>query len=112
MDTVAILKNDIFSLLGHFLRVILSLIFCCYIKFHKIRLMNLIYHTWSHNHIWVSRWRFGISIFGTQMTVILDLVNNSLTNVAEMYFIGFVDPENISLHTKSIFLAGLEIKIS
>ena len=46
------------------------------------------------------------------MTVILDLVNKSLTNVAEMYFIGFVDPENISLDTNSIFLAGLEIKIS
>ena len=46
------------------------------------------------------------------MTVILDLVNKSLTNVAEMYFIGFVDLENISLDTKSIFLAGLEIKIS
>ena len=46
------------------------------------------------------------------MTVILDLVNKSLTNVAEMYFIGFVDPENISLDTKSIFLAGREIKIS
>ena len=90
MDTVAILKNDIFSLLGHFLRVILSLIFFSYIIFHEIRLFNLIYHTWSHNHIWVSRWRFGI-IFGTQMTVILDLVNKSLTNVAEMYLIGFVD---------------------
>ena len=63
-------------------------------------------------YIWVSRWRFVISIFGTQMTVILDLVNKSLTNVAEMYFIGFVDPENISLDTKSIFLAGLEIKKS
>ena len=50
--------------------------------------------------------------FGTQMTVILDLVNKSLTNVAEMCFIGFVDPANISLGTKSIFLAGLEIKIS
>ena len=112
MDTVAILKNKIFSLLGHFLRVIPSLIFFSYIKFHKIRLINLIYHTWSHNHIWVSRWRFGISIFGIQMTVILDLVNKSLTNVAEMYFIGFVDPENISLEIKSIFLAGLEIKIS
>ena len=73
---------------------------------------NQAYHTWSHNHIWVSRWRFGISIFGTQMTIILDLVNKSLTNVAEMHFIGFVDPENISLDTKSIFLAGLEIKIS
>ena len=83
-----------------------------YIKFHKIRIINLIYHTWSHNHIWVFRRRFGISIFGTQMTVILDLVNKSLTNVAEMYFIGFVDPEIISLDTKSIFLAGLEIKIS
>ena len=112
MDTVVILKNDIFSLLGYFLRVILSLILFSYIKFHKIRLINLIYHTWSHNHIWVSRWQFGISILGTQMTVILDLVNKSLTNVAEMYFIGFVDPENISLDTKSIFLAGLEIKIS
>ena len=31
--------------------------------------------------------------------------------VAELYFIGFVDPENISLGTKSIFLAGLEIEI-
>ena len=46
------------------------------------------------------------------MTVILDLANKSLTNDAEMYFIGFVDPENISLDTKNIFLAGLEIKIS
>ena len=27
-------------------------------------------------------------------------------------FIGFVDPQNISLGTKSIFLAGLEIEIS
>ena len=44
--------------------------------------------------------------------IILDLVNKSLTNVAEMHFIGFVDPENISLDTKSIFIAGLEIKIS
>ena len=50
--------------------------------------------------------------FGTQMTVILDLANKSWTNVAEIYFIGFVDPENISLGTKIIFLAGLEIKIS
>ena len=73
--------------------MILSLIFFSYIKFHKIRLINLIYHTWSHNYIWVSRWRLGISIFATQMTVILDLVNKSLTNVAEMYFIGFVDPK-------------------
>ena len=82
-------------------------------KFREIRFkINLTYHTWSHNHIWVSRWRFGISIFGTQMTIILDLVNKSLTNVAEIHFIGFVDPENISLDTKSIFLAGLEIKIS
>ena len=46
------------------------------------------------------------------MTIILGLVNKSLTNVAEIHFIGFVDPENISLDTKSIFLAGLEIKIS
>ena len=112
MDTVAMLKNDIFALLGHFLRVLLSLIFFSYIKFREIRLINLTYHTWSHNHIWVSRWRFGISIFGTQMTIILDLVNKPLTNVAEMHFIGFVDPENINLDTKSIFLAGLEIKIS
>ena len=51
-------------------------------------------------------------MFGTQMTVILDLINKSLTNVAEMYFIGFFDPENVNLHTKSIFRAGLEIKIS
>ena len=42
----------------------------------------------------------------------LDLVNKSWTNVAEMYFIGFVDPENISLGTKSKFISGLEIKIS
>ena len=42
------------------------------------------------------------------MTVILDLVNKSWSNVAEMYLIGFVDPENISLGT----IAGLEIKIS
>ena len=110
MDRVAILKNEILSLLGHFLRVICF----SYIKFHEKRVINLIYnmyHTLAHNHIWVSRWRFGIRIFGTQMTVILDLVNKSLTNVAEMYCIGFVDPENISLDTKSIFLAGLEIKI-
>ena len=60
MDTVAIFKK--ISLLGHFLRVILSLIFGSYIKFRKVRLIN--------------------------------------------------DPENISLDTKSIFLAGLEIKIS
>ena len=100
MDPVAILlRNEIFSLLGHFLSVLPSLIFCSY-KFHKIRLMNLRYHTWSQNHICVSRWRFGISIFGTQMTVILDLVNKSWTNVAEMHLIGFVDPENITLDTK------------
>ena len=92
--------------------VILSLIFFSCIQFREIRLINLTYHTWSHNHIWVSRWWFGISIFGTQMTIILDLVNKSLSNVAEMHCIGFVDPENISLDTKSIFLAGLEIKIS
>ena len=49
---------------------------------------------------------FGLRIFGTQMTVILDLVNKSSTNV------GFVDPQNISFGTKNIFLAGLEIKIS
>ena len=46
------------------------------------------------------------------MAAILDLVNKSRTYVAEIYFIGFVDPENISLGTKSIFLAGLEIEIS
>ena len=46
------------------------------------------------------------------MAAILDLVNKSWTCVAELYFIGFVDPENISLGTKSIFLAGLEIEIS
>ena len=38
--------------------------------------------------------------------------SKSFTNVAEMYFIGFVDPENISLDTKSIFPAGLEKNIS
>ena len=38
------------------------------------------------------------------MTVILDLLHvyTSLPNVAEMYFIGFVDPENINLDTKGI----------
>ena len=46
------------------------------------------------------------------MVAILDLVNKSRTYVAEMYFIVFVDPENISLGTKSIFLAGLQIEIS
>ena len=46
------------------------------------------------------------------MAAILDLVNKTGTHVAELYFIGFVDPENISLGTKSIFLAGLEIEIS
>ena len=46
------------------------------------------------------------------MVAILDLVNKSWTYVAELYLIGFVDPENISLGTKSIFLAGLEIEIS
>ena len=46
------------------------------------------------------------------MAAILDLVNKSWTYVAELYFIGFVDPENISLGTKSIVLAGLEIEIS
>ena len=56
--------------------------------------------------------RFGISILGTKMAAILDLVNKSWIYVAELYFIGFVDPENISLGTKSIFLAGLEIEIS
>ena len=80
------MKNDIFALLGHFLRVILSQIFFSYIKFREIRLINLTYHTWS-------RWRFGISIFGTQMAIILDLVNKSLTNVAEMHFIDLVTPQ-------------------
>ena len=46
------------------------------------------------------------------MAAILDLVNKSCTYVAELYFIGFVDPANIILGTKSIFLAGLEIEIS
>ena len=56
--------------------------------------------------------RFGISILGTKMAAILDLVNKSWTYVAELYLIGFVDAENISLGTKSIFLDGLKIKIS
>ena len=46
------------------------------------------------------------------MAAILDLTNKSPTYVAEMYFIGFVDPENISLGSKCIFLAVLEIEIS
>ena len=46
------------------------------------------------------------------MAAILDLVNKSWTYVAELDFIGFFDPENISLGTKSIVLAGLEIEIS
>ena len=41
--------------------------------------------------------RFGISILGTKMAAILDLVNKSWTYAAELYLIGFVDPENISL---------------
>ena len=56
--------------------------------------------------------RFGLSILGTKiskMAAILDLVNKAWTYVAELYFIGFVDPQNISLGTKSIFL---EIEIS
>ena len=56
--------------------------------------------------------RFGLSILGTKMVAILDLVNKSWTYVSELYFIGFVYPENISLGTKSIFLTGLEIEIS
>ena len=55
--------------------------------------------------------RFGPSILGTKMAAILDLVNKPWTYVAELYFIGFVYPENISLGTKSIFLTGLEIEI-
>ena len=46
------------------------------------------------------------------MAAILDLVNKSRTYVAEMYFIGFAYPANISLGTKGIFLAGLEIEVS
>ena len=53
--------------------------------------------------------RFGLSIVGIKMVAILDLVYKSRTYVAEMYFIGFVDLENISLGTKNICLAGLEI---
>ena len=56
--------------------------------------------------------RFGLNILGTKMAAILDLVNKSWTYVAELCFIGFVDTENLSLGTKSIFLAGLEIEIS
>ena len=56
--------------------------------------------------------RFGLSILGTKMAAILDLVNMAWTYVAELYFIGFGDPQNISLGTKTIFLAGLEIEIS
>ena len=56
--------------------------------------------------------RFGLSSLGTKMAAILDLVDKSWTYVAELYFIGFVDPDNISLGTNSIFLAGLEIEIS
>ena len=55
---------------------------------------------------------FGLSILGTKMAAILDLVNKSRTYVVEMYFIGFFDSDNITLGTKSIFLAGLEIEIS
>ena len=50
------------------------------------------------------------------MAEILDLINKSWINVVEIYFIGFVDTENISLGTKSIhvhvLLPDLEIKIS
>ena len=62
--------------------------------------------------MWASREIWTISILGTKMVAILDLVNKSWTYVAELYFIGFVNPENISLGIKSIFLAGLEIEIS
>ena len=56
--------------------------------------------------------RFGLSILGNKTAAILDLVNKAWIYVAELYFIGFVDPQNIGLGTKSIFLAGLEIEIS
>ena len=56
--------------------------------------------------------RIGLSILGNQMAAILGLVSKSWTYVAELYFIGFVDPKNISLNTKNIFVAGLEIEIS
>ena len=89
---------------------------CIYIAGLEIEISQNLYLMYGHGgHL--EKWQFLrviliIRIFGNQMTVILDFVNKSLTNVAEMYFIGFVDPENISLDTKCIFLAGLEIKIS
>ena len=46
------------------------------------------------------------------MAAILDLVNKSWTYVAELCFIEFINPKNITLGTKSIFMAGLEIEIS
>ena len=36
----------------------------------------------------------------------------SLIDIVNMYFIGFLDPQNISFDTKSAFLAGLEVEIS
>ena len=45
------------------------------------------------------------------MAAILDLVNKSRTYVAEMYFISFVDHENM-FGKKRIFLAGLSHKFN
>ena len=73
---------------------------------NKMRSMHLIYYICC-KMIFGPLVRFGLSILGTKMAAILDLVNKLWTYVAELYFIGFVDPENISLGTKSIFLAGL-----
>ena len=72
---MAILKNNTFFIVRTFSESDTQSNILFLRKIQKKRLMNLIYHTWSQNHIWVSRWRFGISIFGTQMTIILDLVN-------------------------------------
>ena len=87
--------------------MILSLFFSSYINIHKIEInepnipylvtksyLGLSMSIWN-KHFWHSNdGHFG---FG----------NKSLTNVAEMYFIGFVDRKNISFGTKCIFLAGL-----
>ena len=78
---------------------------------NKMRSMHLIYR-FGCKMIFEPLVRFGLSILGTKMAAILDLVNMAWTYVAELYFIGFVDPQNISLGTKTIFLAGLEIEIS
>ena len=85
MDTVAILKNVIFFIVGTLLERGYQSNILSDINIHRIRSMNLIYQTWPQNDIWASL-RFGVSICSTQMAGILDFVDKSWTNVAEMYW--------------------------